>query len=260
MQVEVRDQMGREVSLTPFPKRIISLVPSQTELLYYLGLKDRLVGITKFCIHPSDALKENVIVGGTKKIRTQKVKELQPDLVIGNKEENTQDIVLELEQFCPVWMSDINTYKDALVMISELGELMNVGDKADELAKAIDRQFSEISTVNKLKVLYFIWYNPYMVAGSNTFVDSILQKAGYQNAAAHLERYPRLSESEIMEMDVDVVMLSSEPYPFKESHKEGLQNLLPKAEITLVDGEYFSWYGPRLLDTPNYLNSLNSFY
>lgn len=257
--MEVIDQMGRKLFAPAFPKRIISLVPSQTELLYYLGLKDRIVGVTKFCVHPQEARQNKVVIGGTKKVHINKVKDLEPDLILGNKEENTLDIVLELEQFCSVWMSDINTFNDAVKMFFHIGTLLKVSKKANLLVNTIEQQFRSLNRATKQKALYFIWANPYMVAASNTFINSILEKSGYQNAVGRLERYPQLTEKEITNLEVDVVMLSSEPYPFKEKHKDELKRLLPDAEIALVDGEYFSWYGSRLLGTPKYLNSLHFF-
>src|SRR4051812_11307667 len=118
------DQMGNAVELEGPPSRIVSLVPSQTELLFYLGLDKEVAGITKFCIHPAEMFHSKPRVGGTKKYDFEKIRQLAPDLIIGNKEENEQKQVEELQKLYPVWMSDIRNLADALQMIRSVGELV----------------------------------------------------------------------------------------------------------------------------------------
>ncbi|MEM9855806.1 MAG: helical backbone metal receptor [Bacteroidota bacterium] len=255
--IEVTDQMNRKVIVASSPKRIISLVPSQTELLYHLGLRERVVGVTKFCIYPKAAREEKTIVGGTKNVRLEKLLSLEPDLIIGNKEENTEAIITQLQNYSPVWMSDISTLDDALNMITQLGLLLGVHNKARTLVSGITKEFQNFHRPIRSKVLYFIWKNPLMVAGTNTFIHSMLEKMSHINVVAPLERYPTLDEDSLKNLDPDVVMLSSEPYPFKEKHKSYFQKLFPNAVINLVNGEYFSWYGSRLIDAPNYFKTLN---
>ena len=122
------DQMHREVKIDSPPKRIVSLVPSQTELLYDLGLQDNIVGQTLFCIHPADKHKTKTIIGGTKKLKLELILALQPDLIIGNKEENEQQQIEYLMQNATVWMSDIYTLSDSLEMIKSIGEIVNKKD------------------------------------------------------------------------------------------------------------------------------------
>lgn len=246
--------MQRTVEIHSTVSRIVSLVPSQTELLVDLGLRDKLVGITKFCVHPSELRKQVQLIGGTKNVKVKLVESLYPDLVIGNKEENNQSDIEALEQTLPTWMSDIFNLEDALEMIRHVGEITGTREKAFEIVSKIRTNFAEL---NELKpqgksVLYLIWKKPYIAAGRNTFIDSMLSTLGFHNAMEQ-DRYP---EVELKELNPDFIFLSSEPYPFKEKHIEELQNLFPESQVVLVDGEYFSWYGSRLIEAPTYFRKL----
>jgi len=250
------DQLNREINLSSAPKRIISIVPSQTELLFYLGLDEEIVGITKFCIHPADKVKKVEKVGGTKQLDIEKIKALKPDLIIANKEENERGQVEELINICPVWISDIYNLDDALDMIERIGALTGKGPGAKTLSKQIAQQFNSIRIPkSNLKTAYFIWRKPYMVAGRNTFIDDMLLKCGLINVFEK-DRYPEVDAKALIETNPDVILLSSEPYPFKDKHIEELRAIVPNAIIRLVDGEMFSWYGSRLLHTAAYFEEL----
>ena len=229
-------------------------MPSQTELLVDLGLEDRIVGITKFCIHPSHLRKSKTIVGGTKNYRMEVIDSLQPDLILGNKEENEQKGIEELSQKYPVWMTDIFTLEDALDMIGRVGEITETNEKAQELIQRIENCFAE-KISDKGTCVYLIWNNPIMVAGKNTFIDDMLSRAGLENLVKK-ERYPELVLEEVQELNPDFVLLSSEPFPFKEEHLEEFRKALPHSKILLVDGELFSWYGSRLLKSVAYFKNL----
>ncbi len=256
------DQLGRLVSIPFSPKRIISLVPSQTELLFDFGLDEEVTGITKFCIHPKEKFKTKAKVGGTKKLDLEKIRQLKPDLIIGNKEENEKGQIEQLMQEFPVWMSDINDLDDALDMIRRIGLVVNKIAESGQIAKEIEIGFkflqSEMGdhTLKTPSVAYFIWKYPYMVAGNHTFINDMMQRAGWKNAC-ELERYPEWSIDDIRNASPDVILLSSEPYPFKEKHIKEFKNICPQAKVIIADGELFSWYGSRLLKTPGYLQSLN---
>lgn len=241
------DQMNRLVSVEFPPKRIISLVPSQTELLYHLGLRDEVVGQTLFCIHPAEMHASKPRVGGTKKLKMEAIHALKPDLIIGNKEENEQIQIEELMQQYPVWMSDITDIAGALDMIRKIGELVNRKSEGDELAGNIKKGLSDFSTNKKGSAAYFIWREPYMAAGGNTFINDMLKKLGYTNVFEAMDsRYPAITEAELKQHNPDYILLSSEPYPFKQKHIDELKRICPDAIIQLVDGEKFSWYGSRL--------------
>lgn len=250
------DQLGREIELPSVPKRIISVVPSQTELLFDLGLDQSIVGITKFCIHPAEKVKNVQKIGGTKQLDIEKIRLLHPDLIIANKEENERSQIEALMDICPVWISDIANLENALDMIKRVGEITGKTDESKTLAININQQFSNLAIQpSGKKVAYFIWRKPWMVAGRGTFIDAMLRICGLQNAF-DLERYPEVDEQTIIHTRPDVIFLSSEPYPFKEKHVEEFEVLLSDTKIRLVDGEMFSWYGSRLLLAPSYFEKL----
>ncbi len=254
--VTYTDQINRRVNISENPQRIVSLVPSQTELLAGLGLNNRVVGITKFCVHPAEWLKQKKVVGGTKQIHYDRIVELEPDLILANKEENTQEIVETLAKDFPVWVSDIFNLNDALDMIGKVGAITQTQTKAEEFTDNIRSSFNQLQQTIEKTALYLIWRKPYMAAGVNTFVNDMLRRCGFANVLPPHSRYPELSVEDIESLQPKVVLLSSEPYPFKEKHIAELQQLLPKAEIRLVDGEMFSWYGSRLQYAPAYFKSL----
>jgi len=253
--IEKVDQMGRCVWVPEQPERIISLVPSQTELLYDLGVNDRLVGLTKFCVHPTDLRKKKSVVGGTKDFKISKIRALNPDLVIGNKEENDQTLIEELAKEFPVWMSDIDTLQDASEMIKALGDLVNREEKAENMRKDLLSGFKSLKTAEKGTCVYLIWNEPMMAVGPSTFIHDMLVRAGFRNLVQE-KRYPTLHEEDLSALAPDYLLLSSEPFPFKEKHLEKFRSLLPEAKVCLVDGEMFSWYGSRLLKAPAYFQTI----
>lgn len=251
---KINDQMMRTVEIPIQPKRIVSLVPSQTELLYYFGLEDEVLGITKFCIHPQKWFKNKSRIGGTKELNISKILDLKPDLVIGNKEENTREDIEELERNgVKVWMSDINSFDEALTMIKQLGTIVNKNKEANQLCEAITHGFQSLRNVGKGKsVLYLIWDEPPIVVGKNTFIHSVIEQLGFLNACS-LNRYPQLNQ--FPNPLPDYIFLSSEPFPFSQTHIEKYQRLFPKSKVILVDGEMFSWYGSHMLEAVQYFNS-----
>ncbi len=248
------DQLHRNISLPKTPERIISLVPSQTELLVDLGLEDSIVGVTKFCMHPSDLRKKKTIVGGTKNYRFEVIDSLKPDLIIGNKEENDQEGIEELASNYPVWMSDVITVKDSLRMILGVGEITGTLLKAEQIVNQLKM---DLSTPLPFKgtAVYLIWNDPIMVAGQQTFINEMLSIAGFKNLIQST-RYPKIKTEDLQFLNPDYLLLSSEPFPFKEKHLDFFKALLPNTDIKIVDGELFSWYGTRLLKALSYFKSL----
>lgn len=252
----VKDQMGRRVNIPDAPKRIISLVPSQTELLYDLGLEAEVVGVTKFCIHPEQWRKEKTIVGGTKQVHFDIIEGLQPDLIIGNKEENEEGFIQELASKYPIWMSDINTLEDALDMIESIGELTRREREAEGIVVDILGEFSELEEPSETETAtYLIWKDPYMAAGQETFINDMLKRSGFENLI-ETDRYPEITLAELKELNPQVLLLSSEPFPFKEQHVLDLKTELSGTDVRIVDGEMFSWYGSRLRKAPSYFKTL----
>lgn len=240
--------------------RIVSLVPSQTELLYDLGLDAEVVGITKFCIHPEHWFRHKKRIGGTKNVNLEAVAALHPTLILANKEENDREQIEYLQAHYPVYVSDIVSIEDALGMISTIGELTQKSEQAATIIRDISAQRRRYTIPpSSLQVLYLIWYDPWMAAGRETFIDSMLQEAGLTNRL-DLARYPVLSDDAIRDLQPDLIFLSSEPYPFKEKHVVLLQELCPKARILMVDGELFSWYGSRMSRSFAYFSALHESY
>lgn len=257
--MEYKDQMNRTIRLENFPRRIVSLVPSQTELLFDLGLEDEVVGITKFCIHPDTWFRSKTRVGGTKNVDIDKVQALAPDLIIANKEENTKEDIEKLARIAPVWVSDIHTLEEALDMIKRIGVLTNRIEKTRSMITTIREGFEAIQQAEKRKrVLYLIWERPVMAAGSTTFIHDMITRIGWENVLEEQVRYPELSDEEIVCLHPDLIILSSEPYPYKEEHIRRYKALCPDAEVRLLDGEFFSWYGSRLVQALPYFQKVIS--
>ena len=256
-----KDQLNRNLQLKKIPKRIVSLVPSQTELLVDLGLETSIVGVTKFCIHPKHLRLSKAVVGGTKQINIEKIKALRPDIILCNKEENTKAIIESLDDIAPIHISDIYNLGDCFELIKMYGEIFQVESKASGIISNIQKERelfqNNIKTIPQRKVAYFIWKNPWMVAASDTFIDVMINEAGFQNLFKDEERYPEIDINNSKLKDTDIIFLSSEPFPFKEKHILELKSQFPKKTIKIVDGELFSWYGSRLQKSYGYFETLH---
>jgi len=252
-----KDQTGRVVSLPAMPQRIVSLVPSQTELLFDLGLGDRVVGVTKFCIHPDDARTRAKVVGGTKGLKAERIVALQPDLVIANKEENEAETIFSLQKELPVWVSDVRDLTGALDMIKEVGKLTNKFAESNDLLSDISSRFALLEQGEKrLRTAYLIWDKPMMTVGGDTFIHDMMDKAGFENVFGYQRRYPEIDLEELKKQGVECVLLSSEPFPFNEKHANSMKEQLPDVRVLVVDGEMFSWYGSRMAKAPAYFSQL----
>jgi len=251
------DQTGHNVIIEKPPRRIISLVPSQTELLYYFGLNEEVVGITKFCVHPKAWFNAKTRVGGTKNIKPEIIRSLQPDLIIANKEENVKEQVEELSTHFPVWISDVNNLADAYEMIEQIGTITARNETARKLVAEIKQEFSILKKdCPKTSACYLIWQKPYMTVGGDTFINAMMKTAGFENVFKSDSRYPEITIEDMMARNPAIILLSSEPFPFTDKHVEELKTHFPGTAIILVDGELFSWYGSRMLHAPGYFLNL----
>lgn len=238
--------------------RIISVVPSVTELLYDLGLDEEVVGITKFCIHPEKWFRTKTRVGGPKKLKIDIIRELKPDLILANKEENIKEEIEACAAFCKVHVDNISNYSEALEMIQVIGKLTGKETAAIKLIREIEIAFQKLKPAkNKSqRIVYMIWKNPLMTVGGDTYINNMLQMAGFKNIFADRLRYPVITEEELSDANPEVLILSSEPYPFTEKHVPYFRNLLPDTKILLADGEMFTWYGSRMRLAPDYFLQL----
>jgi iron complex transport system substrate-binding protein len=260
--MEFKDQLNTTLDIKNSPKRIICLVPSLTELLVDLGLEDYIVGVTKFCVHPSSLLKEKIIIGGTKNIKVDKIKALQPAIILCNKEENTKEIVETCRRITTTHVSDIYTITDTLELIHQYGKLFSCEAKAEHLILEIQQKQTDFidftATKSIKKVAYFIWRKPWMVAANSTFINHLLRLNKFENIYNEQERYPEIDLEKLRKKNLDAIFLSSEPFPFQEKHIIELQKKFKSTKIILVDGEYFSWYGSRLVKSFDYFKMLHS--
>lgn len=251
------DDLGRTVRVPRGPRRIVSLCPSQTETLFALGLGGQLVGRTRYCIHPAGKVSPITDIGGTKNPGIETILALEPDLVIAEKEENRPEDIAALEGNVPVYVTDVRSIPGALAMVRRLGKLCHRSSEAEALAGQIEERWRGLTPLARpLRVAYLIWRKPWMVAGGDTYIGDVLARCGLDNVfAGHAGRYPETTLEEIGQLAPDVVLLSSEPYPFKDTHVQEFANRLPGSTVLLVDGEAFSWYGARMLPAADALQA-----
>ncbi|WP_419868342.1 ABC transporter substrate-binding protein [Chryseobacterium sp. CT-SW4] len=235
--------------------KVISLVPSITEALFDLGLTEKeIIGRTKFCIHPTDKVKNIEVIGGTKTLNIEKIKGLQPDLILANKEENVKEQVESLMVDHKVIVTHVETIEDNYYLLKNLGNIFHLEEKAQAYNLKIYETLNRFKVSQSLKAAYLIWNNPYMTIGSDTFIHHILSELGFENAFKDKTRYPEITVDDLAE--ADIIMLSSEPFPFKEKHMEELRASYPDKLIMIVDGEAFSWYGTHLAKCEDYFGQL----
>ncbi|MBV1925415.1 MAG: ABC transporter substrate-binding protein [Dokdonia sp.] len=256
--ITLTDQIGQKLSFETVPQRIVSLVPSQTELLDHLRLRENIIGLTKFCVHPHGLKQEKTIVGGTKSVHFDRIAALKPDIILCNKEENTKEMVKSLRKIAPVHISDVRTLEDNYSLIEQYGLLFNREEEANNCNLQIQKEAAELATIVRgkpiIRVGYFIWKDPYMVAGSDTFIDEMLSYIGLENVFQENKgRYPEVQLETLKDMDAN--LLSSEPFPFAEQHRSTIENITG-IPTRLVDGEYFSWYGSRMIKAFSYFGQL----
>lgn len=237
--------------------KVISLVPSITEALFDLGLtENEVIGRTKFCIHPKEKVKNIPIIGGTKNINIEKIKSLKPDLILANKEENIKEQVEALMDDCKVIVTNVETIEDNYYLLKQLGHLFHKEEKAQIFNLKTYEVLNQAKIDSAIKVAYLIWNNPYMTVGSDTFIHRILSEIGFENIFKHTTRYPEIKTEDLAE--ADVIMLSSEPFPFKEKHITELKEVYPDKKIMIVDGEAISWYGTHIAKCEHYFKELLS--
>jgi ABC-type Fe3+-hydroxamate transport system substrate-binding protein len=257
------DGRGRRVELNAPPRRIVSLVPSSTEALWDMGVGGAIVGVTRYCTHPREALNGVAVVGGTKDVDVSAVAALRPDLVVANCEENTREAIEALEQQeIPVWAAFPRTVDAALADLAALGRLVGRA----EVGVAWGRRGRDMREILRERVgtftftyAWMIWRRPWMAVSDDTFIASMLAEAGGRNALASLEgRFPEVAAEALGAADPDVVLLSSEPMPFSWRHADELAAAsgVPRSRFRRVDGSFASWHGTRMAAGFAYLAGL----
>jgi iron complex transport system substrate-binding protein len=249
--------------------RVVSLCPSLTELVFDLGRGDTLVGRTKFCVHPADRVAAVPSVGGTKNPKIDRIVALAPDLVLLNEEENRREDAEALRAAgiaCHV--SFPRSVLDTAAMVRSIGAAIDAADAAESIATDIKRRHARVRAAAMARAraggppvrwAYLIWRKPWMTVNGDTFVSAMLDQAGGVNVFASREsRYPTVEPEELAAADPGLVLLSSEPFPFKEHHADELATLtgLPRERFRLVDGELLSWHGSRTAAGIDYAESL----
>ena len=238
------------------PNKIVSLVPSLTELLFDLGLGKRVVGRTRFCIHPEEQINDVPIIGGTKNPNLEKIHALEPDLIIANREENRKEDIEKLEDDgLNVMVTEISTIDEALFVIHDIGWSCDVKEKTKSLIQKIQEKMANTAKFPELTAAYLIWRDPWMSVGHDTYIHSVMEHYNLNNVYSGSTRYPKTTLHEISLKKPDVILLSSEPYPFKEKHIKEVGDACPGSDILLVNGEWFSWYGSRMLTAFAKLNA-----
>ena len=259
--MEIKDQLNRVLNFNTTPKRIVSLVPCQTELLFDLGLENKIVGITKSCIHPYHLKHTKTIVGGADTIDFDSVKDLKPDAIVCSTE-TSGEIIEQCVKIAPVHISNVTSIDDTLELINQYGKMFSCRTEASKITQKIEFNLNDFNSFIKnkepKKVAYFIWRDPWKVAGSKTFTNHLLALNKFENIYANKYKY---SEIEIKKMrlegDPNLVFLPAEPYPFKEEHAFELGRFTHHATTVFVDGKFFSWYGSSLVKAFDYFKNLH---
>jgi len=257
--MKTKDQVNRNVEISDAPQRIISLVPSITELLIDLGMDRAMMGRTRFCIHPAEKVKDIPVVGGVMGLNRHEIDKMQPDLIFASREENAQNEIMELANDYPLWVSDVHNLHDALAMIENIGEICGKKTFASQLTKKIREAFHQLDHIppDIVRAAYLVWNKPLYTINADTFIHDMLKRCGIKNIFADKPKaYPVITEKEIRDRKPDFIFLPSEPYPFKEKDARDFSRMFPKTEVKRVDGEFFTWYGSHLVDAPSYFKQL----
>ena len=226
------------------PQRIVSLVPSLTELVVALGARERLVGRTKFCTEPADLALSVPAIGGTKNPDIAKIVALDPDLVIANKEENRREDVEALERAgLHLLLMDPNSVDEAVRSILDVGEAIGASAGATAISNAVRAALAEPITASSPRVYVGVWHNPMMGLGSESYGHSLLEACGGRNVLRERPRYPELTMDELRSLQPDLILLPDEPFPFDATHAAVYGEV---AAARVVDGKLLWWYGPRM--------------
>ncbi|HEV2610602.1 MAG TPA: helical backbone metal receptor [Noviherbaspirillum sp.] len=258
--IDAIGQHHRPVS-NPQLVRIVSLVPSLTELLCALGLGAQLVGRTGFCVHPVEVVRAIPKIGGTKDVNIEKIRRLAPTHLVVNIDENEKPTVDALAEFIPhVIVTHPLVPCDNLALYRLIGGIFGARSRADALCASFEQEYAALAALPPRppqKVLYCIWKDPWMTVSTDTYIAAMLKEIGWEceSGPSDGRRYPAFEWTDALVRAIDVVLLSTEPYRFTEAHVDALERQIGKP-VQLVDGEMMSWYGSRAIDGLRYLRRL----
>jgi ABC-type Fe3+-hydroxamate transport system substrate-binding protein len=253
--INIRDDLGGELTLDGVPRRIVSLVPSITETVIGLGAADRLVGINNYCVYPADVVKDIRKVGGTKGFSMDVIDAVGPDLILANKEENRKHQIETLRESYPVFVTYPRTVEGAVKMILDLGVLTDTQERASEHAASCDFFLESIDLSiagPPLRTVCMIWRDPWMAVGPDSYVSALLDRIGFVNVFTKADgRYPETTLDAVIERQPEVIILPSEPYAFRKQDKDELDDLLSArgvmASTLRMDGSLLTWFGTRTI-------------
>jgi ABC-type Fe3+-hydroxamate transport system substrate-binding protein len=263
------DATGQVLTPAREPRRIVSLIPSVTETLFALGLGDAVIGVTAYCVEPREDVRRKTKVGGQKNPALEVIRDLAPDLVVANVEENLKEHVERLREWgIPVWVTYPRTVDDGIRMIRELGELTGRRARADAIAGGLDALLAETRARSAgrapVRVFYPIWRDPTMTIGADTYIHDMLAVCGGANVFGDRpERYPTITLEEVRAARPEVIVLPDEPFRFRRAHVADFSAYadipaVRDGRIHLMDGKLFCWYGPRIADALRTLPALFS--
>jgi len=259
------DDLGNAHPAAVPPYRIVSLVPSITELLFDLGLGEYLVGRTGFCIHPAPAVRRVPKVGGTKDVDIEKIRALRPSHAVVNIDENPKRVAQALAEFVPhvIVTHPLDPFGN-VKLFRLLGGVFDRQQQAGTLESQFTQAYQTVvraaEALHRQRVLYLIWQDPWMTIARDTYISRTLALVGWDTLPAEaVARYPELPGIAEGSAEADWVLLSSEPYPFREKHLAEIRRALPagsRCRVAMVDGEMVSWYGSRAIQGLPYLLQL----
>ena len=261
-RIVLTDDVGREHAFHSSPRRIVSLVPSLTETIALLAGTDKLAGITRYCIHPQEKLRQIPRIGGTKDPNIDQILSADIDLVIANKEENLPQHIEALEKKLPVFITFPRSIQQTIKTVMDLGILTDARDNAEQFShscKAILKAIEADSAIAPpLKTACMIWKDPWMTVGPDTYVSDVLATLGLQNIFdSSQDRYFKTALEDVIAREPQVILLPDEPYEFGKSDKALIEDFLKaqgaKARVELIDGSSLTWFGSRTLPALGYL-------
>jgi ABC-type Fe3+-hydroxamate transport system substrate-binding protein len=243
---KIIDIAGNEIQLKEPPERIVSLVPSLTETIIDLGCVNQLAGCTGFCLE-IEGTAEAREIGGVRDPDIELIRSLNPDLVLAGREENQKKDIEMIKGFSRVYVCEPRTVGDAIGIINDIGVLLHETETASAWARKIHEYRVKLNELRQdttpVRFGYLVWWDPMMVAAGDTYISSLLEEGPFLNAFGDMKRYPQVEESELINRDMDIIFISSEPYGFDDNLIGDIRKLTGDIPVERIDGRMCGWYG-----------------